>query len=334
MLGAIDRDEIEMAVHLPHKAAELFRIFAGRIHILDEDVLEGHAAARLLEVPVRSCDDIFDLEMTARWQDSVADRVIRRMEGDRKRDRETFCGESIDHRHDAAGGERDISEADIQQPRIAHKADETKHFIIVRERLARPHQDDRVDRRIEKFSEGVNLSKDLARGEIPFQSISGRGAENAAHRTAHLRGDADGIPVDMVHADCLNEGTIGELHEELGRITVIRCDMAHDHRLLEDGILFQPFPHRPRQLGHIVKRKNIAAIQVVLQLLGSKFREAMACDPCFHFGETVSPDIPGHRGSFHSIRDEKYRRCRPTPPTASSISPRRIHRSVLDLARW
>ena len=62
-----------------------------------------------------------------------------------------------------------------------------------------------MDRRIEKFSEGVNLSKDLARGEIPFQSVSGRGAENAAHRTAHLRGDADGIPIDMVHADCLDE---------------------------------------------------------------------------------------------------------------------------------
>ena len=205
MLGAIDRDEIEMAIHLPHKAAELFRIFAGRIHILDEDVLEGHAAARLLEVPVRSSDDIFDLEMTARWQDAVADRVIRRMEGDRKRDRKTFCGESIDHGHDAAGGERDISYTNIQQPRIAHKADEAEHFIIVRERLARPHQDDRVDRRIEKLTECVNLSKDLARGEIPFQPISGRSTENAAHRTAHLRGDADGIPVDMVHADGLDE---------------------------------------------------------------------------------------------------------------------------------
>ena len=50
MLGAIDRDEIEMAVHLPHEAAELFRIFAGRIHIFDKDVLESHAASRLLEV--------------------------------------------------------------------------------------------------------------------------------------------------------------------------------------------------------------------------------------------------------------------------------------------
>ena len=205
MLGAIDRDEIEMAIHLPHKAAELFRIFAGRIHILDEDVLEGHAAARLLEVPVRSGDDIFDLEMAARWQDAVADRVIRRMEGDRKRDWKAFCGESIDHRHDAAGGERDISEADIQQSRIAHKADEAEHFIIVCKRLARPHQDDRVDRRIKKYSEGVNLSKDLARGEIPLQTVSGRSTENAAHRAAHLRGDADGIPVDMVHADGLDE---------------------------------------------------------------------------------------------------------------------------------
>ena len=194
-----------MAVHLPHKAAELFRIFAGRIHILDENVLEGHAAARLLEVPVRSSDDIFDLEMATRWQDAVADRVIRRMEGDRKRDREAFCGESIDHRHDAAGGERDISEADIQQSRIAHKADEAEHFIIVRERLARSHQDDRVDRRIEKLAECVDLSEDLARGEIPFQSVSGRGTENATHRAAHLRGDADGIPVDMVHADGLDE---------------------------------------------------------------------------------------------------------------------------------
>ena len=194
-----------MAIHLPHKAAELFRIFTGRIHILDEDVLEGHAAARLLEVPVRSSDDIFDLEMAARWQDAVADRVIRRMEGDRKRDREAFCGESINHRHDAAGGERDISEADVQQPRITHKADEVEHFLIVRERLARSHQDDRVDRRIKKFSESVNLSKDLARSEISLQSVSGRGTENAAHRAAHLRGDADGIPVDMVHADCLDE---------------------------------------------------------------------------------------------------------------------------------
>ena len=114
MLGAIDRDQIEMTIHLPHEPAELLRIFSGRIHILDEDVLEGHAAARLFEVAVRSCDDILDLEMTARWQDAVADRIIRRMEGDRKRDRKAFLGEAIDHRHDAAGGERDISKADIQ----------------------------------------------------------------------------------------------------------------------------------------------------------------------------------------------------------------------------
>ncbi len=194
-----------MAIHLPHEAAEFFRIFAGRIHILDEDVLEGHAAARLLEVPVRGCDDIFDLEMAARWQDAVADRVIRRMEGDRKRDRKTFFGEAIDHGDDAAGGERDVSYADIQKSRIAHETNEAEHFVIVRERFARPHQDDRVDRRIEKFSEGVHLREDLARGEIPLQSVSGRSTENAAHRAAHLCGDADGIPVDMVHTDRLDE---------------------------------------------------------------------------------------------------------------------------------
>ena len=62
-----------------------------------------------------------------------------------------------------------------------------------------------MDRRIEKFSEGVNLSKDLARGEIPLQTVSGRGTENAAHRTAHLRGDADGIPINVVHTDRLDE---------------------------------------------------------------------------------------------------------------------------------
>ena len=65
-----------------------------------------------------------------------------------------------------------------------------------------------MDRRIEKLAKCVDLSKDLARGEIPLQTVSGRGTENAAHRTAHLRGDADGIPVDMVHADGLDEGTV------------------------------------------------------------------------------------------------------------------------------
>ena len=72
-----------------------------------------------------------------------------------------------------------------------------------------------MDRRIEKFSEGVNLSKDLARGEIPLQTVSGRGTENAAHRTAHLRGDADRVAVVVAHNDRFDAVAVGHPQQVL-----------------------------------------------------------------------------------------------------------------------
>ena len=81
MFRAIDRNQVEMAVHLSREAAELFRIFRGSIDVFDKDIFKGHSSTCGLEIVMGSLHHIFNFEIMAHRKDPVADFIIRCMKG-------------------------------------------------------------------------------------------------------------------------------------------------------------------------------------------------------------------------------------------------------------
>lgn len=78
-----------------------------------------------------------------------------------------------------------------------------------------------------------------------------------------------------MHAYRLNQGGVGKLQEDFRGISVIGGKGAHDFRFIEQGFFFEHIPHGSRKLLHFGEIIDIAAVQVVLQLLGSKLGKSL-----------------------------------------------------------
>ena len=113
MLGAVNGNQVEMAVHLPRETAQFLRIFRGCIHIFDEDVFEGDPASRGFEVVPGGPDHVFDFKVPADGKDLVPDGVVRGVEGNGQGNGQVLIGEAVNLGNDAAGGEGNIPETDV-----------------------------------------------------------------------------------------------------------------------------------------------------------------------------------------------------------------------------
>lgn len=80
MLGAVNGNQVEMAVHLPRETAQFLRIFRGCIHIFDEDVFEGDPPPGGFEVITGRLHHIFDFKIAAHRKDAVSNSIVRSME--------------------------------------------------------------------------------------------------------------------------------------------------------------------------------------------------------------------------------------------------------------
>ena len=87
---------------------------------------------------------------------------------------------------------------------MIHQLQKLQHIVPIIQRLADAHEHDVGD-----LPSGVKLRKQHLiqhfRGrQIPHPSGHGGGAEGATHPAAHLRGDAHGVSVVVLHQHGLN----------------------------------------------------------------------------------------------------------------------------------
>ena len=122
-----------------------------------------------------------------------------------------------------------------------------------------------------------NLLDDLRGREISFQTRKTAGAENARHRTAHLGGDANRLPLTVGDEDSFDHVAPLQRHERFGR-PVGRKVGVFDVGPRQLKLLRQLRPERKRQIGHRVEGFGAMPIEpqedgAGAPLLDTQFRE-------------------------------------------------------------
>ncbi len=181
-------------------------------------------------------------------------------------DHEIFLFQAEDPGNDPAGRQRHISLADIVPVLIGQHANEAYDIVIIVERFAGPHADDVRDPFPGHALDSVDLPEHLARSEIPRKPADRRRAERTAHPAADLCGNADRIPVLILHEDALDIVPVPHPVEDFHGPVYFR-DLGRDRlRRGEEGFPGKLFPKGFREVRHLGKRHRVLLIDPVIDL--------------------------------------------------------------------
>ena len=97
---------------------------------------------------------------------------------------------------------------------------------------------------------GQHLRHDLAGGQIARQPGLARGAEDAAHRAAGLRADADRAALVVQHQHGLDGEAIGQPEQPLDRLAVARPLLVDQLQRIDPRLGGQALPQLFGQIGH------------------------------------------------------------------------------------
>ncbi len=109
-------------------------------------------------------------------------------------DLDRLARQAADLARQAAGGDGDMPGADVDPTRMVQQAHRADHRLVVRQRLAHPHEDDVAHAgAAEHLLHLHHLFHDLSGGEITHQSLPAGGAEGAPEGASDLARYAHGI---------------------------------------------------------------------------------------------------------------------------------------------
>ena len=93
------------------------------VHVLDQRVLDGDPAARLVEVVVGGVERLVDLPAGVDRDELVAELVVGSVQGERERDRDVLVGELADRGDEADRGDGDVRGRSCRGPRVRGRHD-------------------------------------------------------------------------------------------------------------------------------------------------------------------------------------------------------------------
>ena len=105
----------------------------------NETVLKGQPSSRLLKICMTGFQHIVQLIAVRHRHQSLSHLIIRRVEREGQGDGEPLISQLKDSRNNAAGGQCNVSLADVQPMLIRQQADKLHHIVIVIHRLSRTH---------------------------------------------------------------------------------------------------------------------------------------------------------------------------------------------------
>ena len=299
----VHRNQVDVGAERSRDPGELFRVLRRVVDTADQRVLEGDAPPRRLEIGAAGLLDLLDAVLLRDRHDRPALLVVRRVQGDRERDREVLLREVIDARHDAAGRDSDVPPGQVQSILVRDQPDEPQQRVIIIERLARPHDDDMRDSLPREDGDPVDLVQDLGRHQAALQPVQRRRAEPAAHPAPDLRGDAHRIAVGVAHEDALHRLPIGKFKKKFLRAVLGDLPLQHLERR-ERMLLCKPLPERRRQVLHLVIRRCAPLVDPAEDLLRAKRLFAHLLKQALQFFRRGGFDVPHSvpRLSFAVIR--------------------------------
>ena len=114
------------------------------VDVPDQGVLDGHAPAGRLVVPVRRVDGLVDLPPRVDRHQLVTQLVVGGMERQGQRHRNALRGQLVDARDEPNGRHGDASGRHTEpvRRRVGQAADRADRRLVVGEGLAHPHEDD------------------------------------------------------------------------------------------------------------------------------------------------------------------------------------------------
>ena len=214
-------------------------------------------------------DRIFLVEWHQLRAQLVGRRVQRYREGDIG-----FLGQTIDHRHQSGGRQRDALVGEAEAKIVAHDAHRTHHIVEIQQRLAHAHHHHvgelalAMRHVVQMFRCNPHLADDLRSGQVAVEALRAGRAERASQAAADLRRDAQCAAtlvgnehrfdrVAAVHAEQPFVGAIGGWLLEL-----------HARRRDHTGRL-QLRSQRLAKIGHLLEIGRVAMIDPLHHLLGA-----------------------------------------------------------------
>src|SRR5690606_31728619 len=271
--GALDgvvHDEVHLARRPPRHGGEVPRVLVGVVEALEDAVLVGDAAPRLLVVVPYGLLEGREVGLLGAvdGHDRAPLRVRRRVEADGeaegRRAGGLVVGELADAPGEAYGRDGDPLRGEAEALRQQRRA--LEDGAVVLERLAHPHVDHVGHAAPEALARdgvhGADLVHDLPGREVLLEAHEPRRAEVAPHRAADLGGDAHRQPlrrarrrVEVGDEHGLDVAAGGEAEKTLDRPVRGRLP-AHLLDGADAGEGGEPLAQRPREVGHLPERRG------------------------------------------------------------------------------
>ena len=246
----MESDQVDAALDAGQNSGEFLHVARGVVEPAEDDIFERDAAlstkvsfADHFDDVVQRVGDLHGHQLQALFGEGgvQADGQMR-LAFVQKADK---AGKNTDRRN------RDATRAHGIAPVGGQDLNAFKHFIEVVERLSHAHVDDIGD--LLPLRNAADLVDDFTGSELPLEPLFPCHAKQATHFTAHLRGDADSLP--------LLEGDHGRLDKVfvLGGEEIFFGSVGaglHFGRLGEaEGVIFtQMLACLFRKVAHLVDR--------------------------------------------------------------------------------
>ena len=192
------------------------------------------------------------------------------MKAERQCDPVVFIGQLPDLRHQTAGRDRDVPPRDMESVFVRDHTDETGELIVVIERFTGAHDDDVVDPGTGRPLDLVDLSEHLSTRQIPCEAVEGRGTELTAHAAADLRGDADTVPVLVLHPDGLDDVSVLHTEDKFLRPIDLRGEHLDRFRQGHTVLRTQPIAESLRDVRHLIVVLHQILVQPGIDLLSTE----------------------------------------------------------------
>ena len=209
---------------------------------------------------------------------------------------------------------------DVHAVRVIHQLQKAQHVFHVIQRLTDAHQHD-----IRYLPPGIQLGKQhliqhLRGAQIPHLTGDGAGAERTAHAAAHLRRNAHGVAVVVLHQHRFDAVAVGQLPQVLDGAVQPGLLLPRHRGRRDKAALRQLFPQWLGKIRHVLKGRD-APVQPCKDLLGAERRLPQLLEEAGKLLLGHGFDIGHKSSSLISCASGRYRirLCRSAEATASAV---------------
>ena len=302
-----------MRARSPHARGEAARLLRRVVDARQQRVGEGDAAAGALRVLARGGDQAVDGDAPRRRDQPPPQRVVRRVQRDREADLQALARQPPDRALEADRRDRDAARAQAEAVAAEEPAHRPQRRPVVGERLAHAHEDDVGDGAF--AGEVQHLGDDLAGAEVAAEALLAGGAEDAAHRAAGLRRDADGGAAAragrvagavgvVVHPHGLDRRAAAEAEQHLRRPPVVGLGAGEHGRRAERVGRGEARAQRAREVGHRRERGRASAQRPAGGAAGAPRRLAPLREARLDRAEGLVEQV-GQRLAVRGLRGER-----------------------------